>query len=67
MKTQTFKTNMTCSGCVRVATPALNELSANWSVDTSSPDRTLKIETDKPATEVIAQVEKAGFSCVALS
>ncbi len=61
METKTFKTNINCGGCLKAVTPSLNELGCEWQVDIANPEKTLTVKTDKPAEEIIRQVEKAGF------
>ena len=63
MKTLKFKTSAMCSGCVATIGKSLNEIvkPEAWSIDVNSKDKVLTIETDKEATEIIRQVEKAGY------
>lgn len=63
MKTQTFKTNIKCTGCVAKVTPFLNEAvgDKNWQVDYNNPQKILSVETEKQADEIIKVVERAGF------
>ncbi|MBC5994497.1 heavy-metal-associated domain-containing protein [Pontibacter cellulosilyticus] len=65
MKELQFKTNINCGGCVSKVTPALDtaEGVCEWSVDTTNRDKVLTVKTDSlTASEVIATVEKAGFT-----
>jgi len=57
-----FKTNINCSGCVAKVTPALDELNAQWKVDTESQQKVLTVTTDQLSEDQIIQaVQKAGF------
>lgn len=50
-------------GCVATVTPVLNEKAGEnkWAVDLNDPRRILTVETDKPESEIIEAVKKAGF------
>lgn len=63
MKTLKFKTSAMCSGCVANIGKSLNEIvkPEQWSIDVSSKDKVLTVETEKEAGEIIRQVEKAGY------
>lgn len=63
MKTLKFKTSAMCSGCVATIGKSLNEIvkPEQWSFDLSSKDKVLTVETDKEASEIIHQIEKAGY------
>lgn len=64
MKTYQFKTNIKCGGCIAAVTPYLNANNEikHWSVDTSSQDKILTVETDHLSNETIAEiVKKAGY------
>jgi copper chaperone len=71
MKIQKFKTNIKCGACIATVTPFLNGLSKidNWKVDTSSPDKTLTVQTkeDLKPVEVITALNKAGYQAETLS
>jgi len=60
---QKFKTNINCGGCLAAVTPALDARvgKGNWNVDTGNPDKTLTVNGNSTAEEVISAVEKAGF------
>jgi copper chaperone len=63
METLTFKTNIKCGGCIATVTPFLNakkEISS-WEVNTESPDKTLTVEGDLTAAEIIKTLNEAGF------
>ncbi len=64
MKTLRFKTNVNCGGCIATVTPHLNNLSGidKWSVDTSTPEKVLTVETEGLGAEAIIDTLKiAGF------
>ena len=63
MKTNKYKTNIKCTGCVAAVTPYLNEAvgESEWEVDLNDPSKvlTVKKETDK---EVVKNaMAKAGY------
>ncbi|MBG6234131.1 copper chaperone [Pedobacter sp. CAN_A7] len=63
METLTFKTNIKCGGCIATVTPFLNakkEISS-WDVQTDHADKTLTVEGDITAAEVIHTLNEAGF------
>ncbi|MBV6639182.1 MAG: heavy-metal-associated domain-containing protein [Cyclobacteriaceae bacterium] len=65
MSTLKFKTTIKCSGCLAKVTPFLNALEGvdRWGVDILNPNKTLTVEsTGASAAEVIATVEKAGYT-----
>lgn len=64
MNTLHFKTNLKCSGCVKVITSGLESLNAieNWNVDLENPDKVLEINAKEDISEeVIEKVTKAGY------
>ncbi|BEG98830.1 heavy-metal-associated domain-containing protein [Bacteroides sedimenti] len=63
MKTLKFKTSAMCSGCVANIGKSLNEIAKpeQWSIDLSSKEKVLTIETDKEPEEIIRLIEKAGY------
>ncbi len=64
MKTLRFKTNVNCGGCISTVTPHLNKLSGieKWSVDTTTPDKILTVETaDLEADTIIETLKIAGY------
>jgi copper chaperone len=70
METLKFKTNIKCGGCIAKITPAFTDEKRilTWSVDTSSPDRILNMETQDLKTEdVIQLIKKAGFEAEPLT
>ncbi len=62
MKTQTYKTNIKCGGCIAAVTPFLNEAvgEGNWQVDTQNPNKVLTVN-HPDATVVKQAIEKAGY------
>lgn len=63
MKKSRFKTNAKCSGCVAKIEAELNrEVTRDqWSIDLSSPDKVLEINSFLSDEEVIKLVNDAGF------
>lgn len=59
-----FKTNIKCPACVEKVTPYLNDLAGEnkWTVDLTSPERTLTIQSDRPESEVKESLRKAGYT-----
>lgn len=64
MKTNQFKTNINCSGCIAKVTPFLNALLGEnqWEVDTTNKNKILTVKTENIEDQkIIEEVEKAGF------
>lgn len=64
MKTQKFKTNIKCGGCLAKVTPNLNAVEGieKWEVDILNPNKVLTVISDTDKTEEIRKVvEKSGF------
>jgi copper chaperone CopZ len=63
MKTLHFKTNIKCSSCIAAVSPELNfkDNIQEWSVDITSPDKTLSITTDYSEAEIKEILEKVGY------
>lgn len=64
METLKFKTNVNCGGCIATVTPHLNQVKGiiKWSVDTSSPNKIMTVETTDLQPDVIVEVmKKAGY------
>lgn len=60
----TFKTNIKCGGCIATVKPHLDKLTGinNWSVDISTPDKLLTIDTEEVSTDEICKtIENAGY------
>ncbi len=69
MKTQKFKTNIKCGGCLAKVTPHLNAVEGveKWEVDVLNPNKVLTVVSDTVnADEIRKVVEKAGFKAEAL-
>lgn len=60
---KTYKSTIQCSACVAKVTPVLDEVAGKgqWSVDLSSPARTLTIETDVQPEKVAQALAKVGY------
>lgn len=59
-----FKTTINCGGCVAKVKPILDSISniQSWNVDTSSPEKTLTVETETLSPEQIVEaLAKIGF------
>lgn len=64
MNTLKFKTNVNCGGCIATVTPHLNQVKgiSKWSVDTSTPQKVLTVETEGISPEEITSALKtAGY------
>lgn len=64
MNTLKFKTNIKCGACVATVTPHLTQANGieNFKVDLQDPNRTLTVETDKSASQVVELVKAAGYT-----
>lgn len=69
MNTVTFKTNITCSGCVAKVTPFMNALAGEgqWAVNTASPDKVLTVTAPVTAQEITAALQQAGYKAQQLA
>lgn len=64
METKRFKTNAKCGGCSAKIGAALERhgvSAGNWSVDLSSPEKVLSVESDLDSAEIVRIVGEAGF------
>jgi copper chaperone len=64
MKNTTFKTNITCTGCIAKVTPVLNELVGenNWEVDLRTKEKKLHIKQGDIANEQITEsLKQVGY------
>jgi len=64
METLKFKTDINCGGCLAKVSPFLNDEKSieKWEVNTSTPEKTLTVETEETNPEkIISAVQKAGF------
>ena len=53
--------DMTCGGCARGVTKAIQSVDANAVVATDPPSRLVKIETSAPREQIVAALREAGF------
>lgn len=53
--------NMTCGGCVRGVTKAIQSIDPQAEVSADVPARFVEVRTDRPAAEIAAALDKAGF------
>lgn len=53
--------NMTCGGCARTVTKAIQSVDANANVVTDPPTRLVNIETSASQDQVVAALREAGF------
>ena len=63
MKILKFSTNAKCGGCVARIGEALGKVvpEGKWSIDLSTPERVLTVETDLSAEEIVRIVTEAGY------
>jgi copper chaperone CopZ len=63
-----FKTNIKCAACIEKVTPLLNDAigSGNWHVDTSTPTKTLTIQTDTPESTINQALNQKGYKAETL-
>lgn len=54
--------NMTCGGCARGITTAINELDSNASLDIDLQNRIVEINTTVSQDKVIATLSERGFT-----
>lgn len=68
MKTLKFSTNAKCGGCVARIGEALGKVvpEGKWSIDLSTPDRVLTVETDLSTEEIVRIVTEAGYKAEVL-
>lgn len=65
MKVLKFKTNLKCGGCVAKVKTQLDEVKEikSWSVDLSSPDRILTVDTESDSAYVVTKIlQDAGYN-----
>ncbi|USA54527.1 heavy-metal-associated domain-containing protein [Acinetobacter sp. C32I] len=53
--------NMTCGGCARGVTRAIQAVDANAKVITDPPNRSVKVETIASQQQVVEALSEAGF------
>ena len=68
MKILKLRTNAKCGGCVARIGEALGKVvpEGKWSIDLSTPERVLTVETDMSAEEIVRIVTEAGYKAEAL-
>ena len=68
MKILKFRTNAKCGGCVACIGEALGKVvpEGKWSIDLSTPERVLTVETDMSAEEIVRIVTEAGYKAEVL-
>lgn len=68
MKILKFRTNAKCGGCVARIGEALGKVvpEGKWSIDLSTPDRVLTVETDLSTEEIVRIVTEAGYKAEVL-
>ncbi|HTF21390.1 MAG TPA: heavy metal-associated domain-containing protein [Chryseolinea sp.] len=64
-----YKSTIQCTGCIAKVTPVLDEVvgKGQWSVDLTSPARTLTIEPDVPAEIVAKALAQVGYKAEPIS
>jgi copper chaperone len=53
--------NMTCGGCARTVTRAIQSVDPDAGIDTDPPSRLVKVETAASQEQVAAALREAGF------
>jgi copper chaperone len=53
--------NMTCGGCARTVTRAIQSVDPDASIDTDPPSRLVKVDTAASQEQVVAALREAGF------
>jgi copper chaperone len=53
--------NMTCGGCARGVTRAIQDVDPDASVTTDPPTRSVKVETTASESEIVSALNGAGF------
>lgn len=56
--------SMTCGGCVKGVTQALQRLDAQAAVDADLASRRVRVRTDLPMAQVLAALASAGYPAV---
>jgi copper chaperone len=64
-----YKSTIQCSGCIAKVTPVLDEVAGKgqWSVDLTSPTKTLTIEPDVAAEKVARALAQVGYKAEPIS
>ena len=53
--------DMTCGGCARTVTRAIQSIDPGASVKTDPPARLVQIETSAPQEQIVSALREAGF------
>ena len=53
--------DMTCGGCARTVTKAIQEIDPTASVVTDPPTRLVQVQTLAPETQIVTALREAGF------
>ena len=53
--------NMTCGGCARTVTRAIQSIDAGASIITDLPTRLVQIQTSLPEADIVSALGEAGF------
>lgn len=53
--------NMTCGGCARTVTRAIQSVDPDASIDTDPPSRLVKVDTAASQEQIVAALREAGF------
>ena len=63
---QTFKVDgLTCGGCVRGVTNAIQRIDPDSTVDVDLATKTVKVESALAAKDIVGAIEGAGFEVLA--
>jgi len=64
-----YKSTIQCTACVAKVTPALDEVAGKgaWSVDLTSPTKTLTVEADVAPEKVAQALAKVGYQAEPIS
>ena len=64
-----YKSTIQCSACVAKVTPALDEVAGKgqWSVDLTSPARTLTVQPDVAPEKVAKALAQVGYKAEPIS
>lgn len=57
--------NMTCGGCARSVTKAIQSVDPNAKVETNPAARAVKVETTAPQAVILQVLEEAGYLAAA--
>ena len=56
--------NMTCGGCVRGVTRAIQSVDPGAVIDADPPSRRLSVQSDTPAAAFLPALQAAGFDAI---